>query len=338
MLHGLRTPPRPRFWRQGKASNLSKLSIWQYWIILSQDWIFIHCMSYTEKPCGSRKVQVFAPRPDWSTTLGWRTCKQNATPIRIFGCSYQKVVACEGSHVCQRLEDLQLVCFISSHSFHSTVSGTHGSSALGIQGFQSKALGTSLNPLKGSSFFSPEICIHVRSCLFNSNWECWKKSMVWWYGMENPRKRLHCMEHLRLKAYIHIWSLLSSFPSFPPSKSSVPSKKLVKPAMIPAKAVGFGFGALRCKCFTFMEADGKQKVPPVESFGILVFHSSLAKTKDVVGVPSYLCLAKPSFLQRKKNMWYWYNILIHTWFCIRKTHSKIQFQIHLSSPDVYLFL
>ena len=210
-------------------------------------------MSYTSNPCWWTIVQVFAPRPDWSRTLGWRTCKQNAAPIRIFWYSYQKLVAHEGSRACQQLRHLQLVCFISSHSFHSRFSDTYGPSALG----------TSLNPLKGSSFFSPEICMELSGhvCLLSSNWECWKKSMVWWYGMQNPRKI--CMEHLvQGSKTSYIWCLFSSFPSFPPFKSSVPSKKLVKPAMIPAKAVVFGFGALKCKCFTFMEAHGKQKVPP----------------------------------------------------------------------------
>lgn len=269
-------------------------------------------MSYTSNPCWWTIVQVFAPRPDWSRTLGWRTCKQNAAPIRIFWYSYQKLVAREGSRACQQLRHLQLVCFISSHSFHSTFSGTYRPSALGIQGFQAQNPWHLLESFERIVFF---LAWNLHTCqvtFVQLKLRMLKKSMVWWYGMQNPRKI--CMEHLvqgsktsYIYIYIYIWCLFSSFPSFPPFKSSVPSKKLVKPAMIPAKAVVFGFGALKCKCFTFMEAHGKQKVPPLY-WSHLGWSSYFQPGRNErCSLCSKLPLSSKTQLltNEKKNMWYW---------------------------------
>ena len=257
-------------------------------------------MSYTSNPCWSTIVQVFAPRPDWRRTLGWRTCKQNATPIQIFWYSYQKVVpyvpclpAFGGSPITLRHLQPQLSLNVFRHPRASSQNPWHL-----LESFESIIFFLAWN-------------LHTCQVTFvQLKLRMLKKLMAWWYGMENPRKI--CMEHLvQGSKASYIWCLFSSFPSFPPFKSSVPSKKLVKPAMIPAKAVVFGFGALKCKCFTFMEAHGKQKVPHWS-------HSSLPETKDVVGVPSYLGLPKPSFLQKRKtcDIDIIYHILIYIYIFI----------------------
>lgn len=174
-------------------------------------------MSYTSNPCWWTIVQVFAPRPDWSRTLGWRTCKQNAAPIRIFWYSYQKLVAREGSRACQQLRHLQLVCFISSHSFHSTFSGTYRPSALGIQGFQAQNPWHLLESFERIVFF---LAWNLHTCqvtFVQLKLRMLKKSMVWWYGMQNPRKI--CMEHLvqgSKTSYIYIYMVfVFLFPIIP---------------------------------------------------------------------------------------------------------------------------
>lgn len=301
-------------------------------------------MSYTSNPCWWTIVQVFAPRPDWSRTLGWRTCKQNAAPIRIFWYSYQKLVAREGSRACQQLRHLQLVCFISSHSFHSTFSGTYRPSALGIQGFQAQNPWHLLESFERIVFF---LAWNLHTCqvtFVQLKLRMLKKSMVWWYGMQNPRKI--CMEHLvqgSKTSYIYIYIYGVCFPLSHHSHHSnlqCLRKSWSNPPWFPPRLLSLALARSSANVSPSWRHMGSRKFP---HFTGVIWDdpriSSLAETKDVVCVPSYLCLPKPSFSQTRKKTCdidriYWY--IIHTWFWFWKTYSQYNSKIHLFSPDVYI--